>query len=176
MLLIGLCGRAQVGKDTIGAYLIKHHGFKRFAIADYVKQVAELAGWNGMKDEKGRTYLNHLGDAMREYDPDVMLKHLVAKIKYYEHICQQNDLPEARVVITDARMKPEMQWIKSMGGSLWLILRDVSDQSIPVHETEMADKFDRSMFEFVFDNNSSFGSLYNGVQQAIEATIKNVKS
>ena len=176
MLLIGLCGRAQVGKDTIGAYLIKHHGFKRFGIADYVKQVAELAGWNGIKDERGRTYLNHIGDAMREYDPEIMLKHLVTKIKYYEHICEQNGMPDVRVVITDARMEPEMRWIKSVGGSLWLVLRDVEDQSIPAHATEKADKVDRSMFEFVFENNGSFSSLYSGVHQAIEATVKNVKS
>lgn len=37
---IGLVGRKNSGKDTVGDYLVKEHGFKRLAFADPVKWVA----------------------------------------------------------------------------------------------------------------------------------------
>lgn len=36
--IIGITGRKFNGKDTLGEYLVEHHGYKRFAFADALKE------------------------------------------------------------------------------------------------------------------------------------------
>jgi len=40
-MLIGVCGKAGAGKDTIADYLIKHHGFQKIALADPIKRLVK---------------------------------------------------------------------------------------------------------------------------------------
>ena len=162
MNLIGLSGIARSGKDTTADYLVSKYGFKKMALADYIKEVAELAGWDGLKDERGRRYLQHLGDVMREYSPNIMLTHLESRIR----ICTER-YSQAGIVISDVRLETEIKWLKIMGGSSWLVLRDTKTTNVPAHPTEQSDKLDRSLFDFVFDNNGSFEAHYNGIDMAM---------
>lgn len=65
--IVTISGQAQHGKDTVAAQLIakgKKDGLKvvRVAYADYLKFIARtFLGWDGQKDEAGRTILQHLG-------------------------------------------------------------------------------------------------------------------
>lgn len=189
MILIGLSGLARSGKDTVADYLVKRHGFRKFALAEYIKQVAELAGWNGLKDERGRRYLQGLGDVMRMYDPNIMTKELETRIMGYcalikgdvpicngiKHIndgIEFDIVSVPKIVVSDVRLENEIRWVKDLGGSCWLVLRDVKTEAIPVHKTEMADRFDRGLFDFVFDNNGSFEALYSGVDMAVDRFLK----
>lgn len=36
--LVAVCGRKRSGKDTLGAYLVEEHGYKRVAFADKLKE------------------------------------------------------------------------------------------------------------------------------------------
>ena len=165
MIIIGLAGRAQVGKDTTADYLVKKYDFKKTAFATYVKQVAELGSWNGLKDERGRRYLQHLGDVMREYNPNIMIDELLAKIKNYEIFCEANN-KSCSIVISDVRLLNEIEALKNIGASLWLIKRNTDTSIIPAHATEQIDEKSFN-FDYVFDNNGSFTQLYNGIDQAI---------
>jgi dephospho-CoA kinase len=40
-MLIGVCGRAGSGKDTIGDYLSKMYGYKKNALADPIKRLVK---------------------------------------------------------------------------------------------------------------------------------------
>lgn len=60
-------GKPRSGKDTFVDYasaLLKLHHIKSKSISsvDKVKAAAELLGWNGVKDEKGRKFLSDLKD------------------------------------------------------------------------------------------------------------------
>lgn len=168
MKIIGLCGKAQVGKDTTADYLVKNHGFKKMALAEYLKQVAELGGWDGQKDTKGRRYLQHLGDVMREYDKDIFITEIISRIKTYESVCNQLNI-DPRVVISDVRLPAEIEALSKLGGKMWLIKRDTGLQH--THVTELMDE-NSYPFEIVLDNNGSFPQLYSGVQQVIETYEK----
>jgi 50S ribosomal subunit-associated GTPase HflX len=37
-MIIGLSGYAQVGKDTVANILVQHHGYKRVAFADKIRE------------------------------------------------------------------------------------------------------------------------------------------
>lgn len=41
---------------------------ERISSVDFVKHIAKLAGWDGVKDNKGRQFLSDLKDAMTAYD------------------------------------------------------------------------------------------------------------
>ena len=40
-MLIGVCGKAGSGKDTIADYLVKKYNFKKIALADPIKRMVE---------------------------------------------------------------------------------------------------------------------------------------
>lgn len=98
--LILISGKAQHGKDTAGEYLETRWGFRRFAFADALKEIARTAfRWDGCKDTPGRILLQEMGSCARHYDPDFWPKRLAEQIR-------ECGLPE-RVVITDWRFKNE---------------------------------------------------------------------
>lgn len=75
--IIFISGKAGAGKDTTAAFMkskFEEYG-KRVCIyhyADILKHYAKMYyGWDGVKDEKGRTLLQYLGtDVIREKDAD----------------------------------------------------------------------------------------------------------
>lgn len=75
--VICISGKAQHGKDTAGKYikqLLEQEG-KRVIVAHYadlVKYVAKMfLGWDGNKDETGRTLLQYVGtDIVRKKSPN----------------------------------------------------------------------------------------------------------
>ena len=40
-MLVGICGRAGAGKDTVGDYLIQEYGFNKIALADPIKRLVK---------------------------------------------------------------------------------------------------------------------------------------
>ena len=76
MKVICISGKAQHGKDTTAGYLMEalENQGKKVLIAHYgdlVKYVCEkFFGWDGVKDENGRTILQKVGtDLIREQEP-----------------------------------------------------------------------------------------------------------
>lgn len=100
-----LTGPAGVGKDTFARDILE--GERRtaaIAFADYLKFSATSLGWNGLKDKRGRTFLQHLGDVVREYDKDFWAKYVAYQI---------NDNPVIdHWIITDTRFDNEYLYIR----------------------------------------------------------------
>jgi hypothetical protein len=174
MKIIGLAGRARSGKDTVANYLVKQYGFKQFAFAEHLKNVAEVAGWDGLKDARGRLLLQHLGDVLREYDKNIFVNHLIGKIRYFEVLATETLLNfghEARVVISDVRLPSEIEALKNLGASIWYVQRNVEGmEKVPAHVTEALNP-DSYKFDYVFDNSSSFEALYSGVDMAAKEVL-----
>ena len=40
-MLIGICGKAGAGKDTVGDFLIQNYGFNKIALADPIKRLVK---------------------------------------------------------------------------------------------------------------------------------------
>lgn len=130
MVLIGLSGFAQSGKDSTAAFLIKHHGFERVAFADPLRDIAyalnpvigeangpdrwqRLAalvdeyGWDEAKKvPEVRGTLQRLGMAVRDY--------LYADAWVDAAMNRARDL--TRCVITDVRLPNEWHAVKDNGG------------------------------------------------------------
>ena len=77
MRIITLSAKARHGKDLTAEILsekLKSMGYRVLTIhySDYLKFISRTYfGWNGEKDEKGRSLLQYIGtDKMRTADPD----------------------------------------------------------------------------------------------------------
>lgn len=155
-MIIGLAGNAGVGKDTVGAYLVEHYGFTRFAFADAIKELAlildpiiqmpglraklsilvGLFGWDDAKQiPEVREYIQRLGtEACRKvFGDEIWNTTLMRKINGHLHGNQ-----DARIVITDVRHPSEPRIIRAFAQSqIWRIERPDNPLAISTnHDSE----------------------------------------
>lgn len=113
MQILLFSGKAQAGK-TATALIVKEKlesmgkNVLKISYGDLVKYVCkQYFGWNGQKDEKGRTMLQYIGtDIIRHRKPDYWVNFVKEFVKLFE---DEFDY----VVVDDSRFLNEMvSWIK----------------------------------------------------------------
>lgn len=103
MKVITISGKAQAGKDTT-ARLLKdkltnnQRNVMILHYADLLKwQAATMFGWDGKKDEAGRTLLQHLGtEIVRKKNPHYWVTYLIETLKVYDGLWDYVLIPDAR--------------------------------------------------------------------------------
>lgn len=115
MKVICISGKAQHGKDTtsrIMASELRKTGFRVLEAhyADLVKYTCRtFFGWNGEKDEAGRTMLQRVGtDAIRTKDPDYWVRFIADILRFFPDDWDY-------VLIPDARFPNEIDYMKECG-------------------------------------------------------------
>ncbi|MFI2213024.1 hypothetical protein [Streptomyces sp. NPDC020141] len=173
---IGIIGRARVGKDTAGQWLVDNRGYRRVAIADPLKDVAlkldpivssgvggdlRLShvmdaghGWDGAKDRfpEVRRTLQELGSAVRALDEDFWLRQALTKV-------QSANEAGVPCVITDVRYPNEAAALRRAGFHLIYIHRP--DVEHLTHESEGA--LTARDADHVVINNESLGSFHREI-------------
>lgn len=82
-----ISGKAGAGKTALANALAKsmdcHMG--SIGVLSFASKIKEIArndfGWDGVKDERGRALLQHLGAVGREYNEDIWVLHTINSIK-----------------------------------------------------------------------------------------------
>lgn len=174
-LVIGLLGRKRSGKDTFAQRLVDAHGFRRFAFADALKDVAlhldpiihqnesddglgkvwttrlsdivSAVGWERAKeDPEVRRVLQHQGTGVRELDPDFWLR----------VVMDQVDAHDGPAVITDVRFPNEYDAVMRDGVTVRILRpdQDTSDN----HISEIA--LDGSPVDFKVVNDGTVADLH----------------
>lgn len=170
MILLGLVGKAQSGKDSIADYLVQNYNFVKFGFTFHLKNVAEVAGWDGQKDERGRRFLQHLGDVLREYDKDIFLKYFEDRIKILLYTNGLKD-EHIRVVVPDIRLIEEVKFIKKSAGFIWSIQRgeEFLDANLNQHKTEKElEMTPEELIDKTITNYDSIGDLYLTVDEVVQ--------
>jgi hypothetical protein len=154
---IGIIGRARVGKDTAGKWLVDNRGYRRIGFADALKEAAlkvdpivwedpcadvtaRLAetvariGWERAKDAfpEVRRFLQELGAAVRDIDEDFWLRAAMKKVM------AANDAG-VPVVITDVRYPNEAASLRRAGFHLVYIDRPGVPQMDHVSENSLTE-------------------------------------
>ena len=167
MKVICISGKAQNGKDTT-AMLLRDYltaAGERVLIAHYgdlVKYVCrQFFGWDGVKDEKGRTILQHVGtDVVRTKDPEYWVNFIVGILKLFDGEWDY-------VLIPDCRFPNEIDCMKKAGFDT-IHIRIVRDGFVSpltpeqqAHPSETA--LDSVMPDTIIHNAGSLGELNSAV-------------
>ena len=175
-------GLKRSGKDTIANLLIDKYGFIRYSFADPLKKATkEIFGFNdeqlwGEEKEKiddnwgisAREVLQILGTEILQYDIHKhtdKLSHIgrnnwVHRFKiWYNDEIKKN--PNLLVVVPDVRFQHEVNIIKSMGGTVWKVVRP-SLNNVDLHpsETEM----ESIIPDLTIINDSTIENLYKKIE------------
>lgn len=145
--VILISGKAESGKNYVADMiylLLTKLGLKVqfFAFGDYLKFICQkYLGWNGNKDEDGRTYLQYVGTGIcRKYDESFFSGKVAELIRLFG---DRWDI----VIITDLRFLSELQDIKSS-------FDDVTTVRInrPGYESKLTEEQKSNQSEVELDN------------------------
>lgn len=113
--VITISGKARSGKDTTALLLkeaLEKKGYRVLIThyADLLKFVCkEYFGWNGEKDEEGRTLIQYVGtDIVRSRNPDYWVNFIIDMLKFFPGKWDY-------VLIPDCRFPNEIQRIGEEG-------------------------------------------------------------
>jgi hypothetical protein len=185
-ILIGVTGRKFSGKDTIGDYLVKHHGFIRLAYADTLKEALKIVfsftdeQLYGEKKETVDEYWSHtprellqsIGTELFRDELPKLRKNMTSDIWIKAVNRRMIDLRKRgynRFVVTDVRFPNEVDYIKNSSGVVWKVNRLMAKITQADHASEAhIDNFECS---YEFHNNSTLLNLYAGVDEQIKKLI-----
>lgn len=194
-MIIGLAGKAQAGKDTIGKYLVEQHKFERLAFADKLKEaVAALFDiprewvdeWknnelrsldkvevicvvDGLSEYSmsWREFLQRFGTEMgREvFGPNFWVDQVFVDPETYYHA--EAKYAGRKIVVTDVRFAGEAERIKSLGGYVVEVVRP-SIESEDSHPSEVIDfPVDATLY-----NDASILTLYERVERVLNDILE----
>lgn len=176
MKVICISGKAQHGKDTTAKLLsevLESQG-NRVLIAHYgdlVKYVCKsFFGWDGKKDEKGRTLLQYVGtDKIRAVSPDYWADFIISILNVFHDEWDY-------VLLPDTRFPNEYEIYESydMDAILLRVVRPnfVSPltQEQQAHASETA--LDNYQYDAVIVNDGSLSDLQVAVEKFVSDTLK----
>lgn len=128
---IALTGKMRSGKDTVGDFLKKEYGFRKFAFAEGIKFVCGSLGLEPADDGKPRALYQGVGQDLRKYDPDVWIKYTFRKIA-------EKTSEDDNIVVTDVRQPNEVAYLKSQG---FTVIKIHADAALRIQRMEAAGDF-----------------------------------
>jgi hypothetical protein len=179
MIIIGLVGKANSGKDTFSNFLVSHYNFKKLSFASSLKDaLSVIFGWDrnlleGETDESRnwretidpywdltpRRTMQIIGTNIfrNHFDRNIWIKSLLNKI---------NNLPlDSKIVISDCRFINEIQSLKEFGATIIRINRDSSSNFKHESENDIQDIF----VDFDIDNNGTIEDFYNYIKTILKS-------
>lgn len=193
MTIIGVCGRKRHGKDTVGAFLTREHGYQRIAFADPIKRIAmDIYGLTydqcygdlkEVEDERWGTtprfIMQHLGTEMgRTIHEDTWVRYAFATIERSRAgeavdifdesargFVRKTFAPDTNWVITDVRFLNEAAAVENGGGQVWKVIRPGMKGDSDTHASEVG--VDLIKPTLTIPNDGTLEDLYAHVQDAV---------
>ena len=143
-------GYGGVGKDTFIDFVRKYYTkgeVDSISTVDKVKIAAEYLGWDGKKDEKGRSFLSKLKFLACEYDSDFSRKYIEDCL---------STMGENDVLFVHVREPEEIHYLKTVFNGVTIL---VQNNRIP----QPHNRADLNVFNYAYDfiiiNESSLEEL-----------------
>jgi len=177
MILIGLTGRAQSGKDSVADYLEVQHGFIGMAFADPIKNALDVMFGEDVDDGRDKeAVIDWIGKSSRELMQTLgtewgrQMIHHDLWVRCLERALAENlDTNDPHpIVITDVRFENEARWIRERGGKIWLIRRPDAAPARP-HPSE--DGIPEHLLNGIINNVGTLAELHTKVNAALIASF-----
>lgn len=187
-MIIGLVGNEHVGKDTIANYLYKEYNFRKYNLADPIKEISKkLFGWsdnklNGkLKDkidkETGiipRDFFKWFGTEIFQYSIHNKFPNLKINNRCMWANCMKQFIEiygnNSNIVITDIRFIHEADILIKSGGLLIHINRNsISSDNYEINTLiKNINPYNNKPWIFdKIDNNGTYDDLYKKIQKII---------
>jgi hypothetical protein len=191
--LIGVCGHAGSGKDTVGQYICENQdNTYKLALADPLKMaVKEMFGipeddlYDSAVKEVPNSFWGVTPRQMAQFFGTEMVRDTLPKLipevgsNFWVHRMVQKlngfgDAvvydPDDVVVITDVRFQNEYDWIVSQGGIIIHLTRTGADGTvgIPGHSSERGLELNFPSRTYLLNNDSTLEALYEKVNTIIQ--------
>ena len=165
-MIIMLTGKAGCGKDTAYKIMKKYanKSIKRYAFADLLKDIAYEAGWDGIKDEKGRKLLVSLGKAINQYQKNFFV------FETANAITEDKDI--STKVITDLRLpceyKTMREWFPNCERIVLIKIfgraSEYGRTTDDITERDISEDDIGRCFDFIVDNSGSYEDFVNNIK------------
>ncbi len=146
IIVINGCGGA--GKDSFIERCMESDKYEVYNISSitFVKKIAEIAGWDGKKDARGRKFLSDLKDAMTEYN-DIPFKRVLSTINDILFSYRQFDMDTSNVIFFVQSREPKEieRWKKDYNARTLLIRRPQAEKK------QFTNHADIDVFEYDYD-------------------------
>lgn len=173
MKVITISGKAQAGKDTTARVIKDKLNSEGYSVlithyADLLKyQAKTLFGWNGKKDDVGRSLLQHLGtDIVRKKNPNYWIDYVADMLWMYGDRWDY-------VLIPDARFPNEIEQMKDQFDCI--AIKVISDYDNGLTEEQKNHPSETALDDFSFDYTIVNNRTVLGLNTAIEDFIKKAR-
>lgn len=191
-MIIALCGKRRSGKDTVGAYLMKHHGFERKAFADPLKKATAilfdipfsdvdklkldelihvtLETWPEYKDDseviRTQTFLQFL----QRFGTDVARDLWGIDFWVEQTLPVQAFYKGRAIVVTDCRFESEAARVRLLDGYIVKIVRPLDENAAlsVEHQHRSETELDTIRANYQILNDGSLEDLYEQVEDMLE--------
>lgn len=168
-MIIMITGKAGCGKDTAYRIMEKYasNSIRRFAFADYLKEIAYMAGWDGIKDEKGRKLLVSLGKAINQYQKNFFVFETANAITA-DNISNK--------IITDFRLpceyKAMREWFPECERIVLIKIfgraSEYGRTTDDITERDISEDDIGRCFDFIVDNSGSYSEFENNIKYIVK--------
>lgn len=168
--LVGLVGRARVGKDTAAEFLEDRHLLQQFAFANPLKDMLTSVFGDLFYDGDRESPIEWLGKSPRqlmqtlgtEWGRQCVHPDLWVLLAHQEWLACQRNLSKG-MVVSDVRFDNEARWIKEQGGVLIEIRRREAEKvSAHLSEVGILHRVDH-----VIRNDGTIDDLYAALDEVV---------
>ncbi len=177
IIKIGLIGGMRAGKDTVAERLNRAHGFEYpIAFGSALKRLAHGLFPYVPKDPKPRKLYQFM-NKMREYDPDVWIKHLEYIYGYYTE-----QRSTTGIVLTDIRQPNEYDWARANGFIIVKveapaeIRKQRAMQSDDFSDEDMTHSTESYIDEFAYDYSITNDGSLDELRAKVDALVGEIKA
>lgn len=172
-ILIGLAGCKRCGKDTVADWLVRDHGFVKYAIAGPLKETCKLLF--ELTDDQLHGDAKDVVDERYGVTPRYLMQRLgtefvrdtVGQSFWIDRFRRWYESTDAtRIVVSDVRFPNEVATIESLGGYVFGLYRPSTDDESET-ETHASEKPENLRVHGVVINDSSIDQLIERVTSSL---------
>lgn len=164
-------GNAGTGKDSFILLCEKYLKEENLGVniynrstVDFVKYIAEIAGWDGTKTPRNRKFLSDLKDILEEWD-DVPNKQIDVTIK------SLIGLKEDSILFIHAREPHNIQYYKDKYNAITVLVINNNIPQVTSNHADM-DVYDYT-YDYLIDNNSDLQQLEDSAKTFMNKILEN---